>query len=113
MRSSVRILLVALLLAFAAGSVVNVAGAAPMAVKMALADDGAMDMADCEGCGPGNDDTTVICDMACVAPHFATISADTLSPPPLQAHPADNAGNSAVGHSGIPEPAPPRLPILI
>ena len=51
----VRILAVALLAVFAAGSVVHATSTTTMAVKMALGDGGTMDMADCTDCDAGGD----------------------------------------------------------
>lgn len=106
-----RILVVALLAAFATSSVVHVASATTISVKLALADGGAMDMADCEGCGSG-DTGGAPCDMVCIAPFVANVSAETAPAFPLSATAVTWVSRDFAGRTGPPDPYPPRTLIL-
>jgi hypothetical protein len=105
-----RILLVALLAVFAASGVVHAASATTMAVKMALADGDAMDMADCDGCGSGDagNKSGPPCDMVCIAPFVATVNAETALAFPMSATAVDWASRDFAGRTGPPDPYPPR-----
>lgn len=110
MQKFARILVIAVLAAFAAGSVVHVASATTMSVKMALSDTGAMDMADCEGCGSsgGDGDGGLTCDIVCLAPLLANLSPDGVLAVSPGASPTSPAFYDFVGRTGPPEPYPPR-----
>ena len=106
----VTIFVFAALTAFAGGSVANVTSATTMSLKMALADGGAMDMADCQGCGSDNegDDGGLGCDMLCVAPLLANLSPEGSVPAVTGISPSARAFYDLVGRTGPPEPYPPR-----
>ena len=106
----VRIFVFALLTAFAVGSVAHATSATAMSLKMALADGGAMDMADCQGCGSDNegDDGGLGCDMVCVAPLLANLSPEGSVPAVTGISPSARAFYDLVGRTGPPEPYPPR-----
>jgi hypothetical protein len=114
MSKLVRLLACALLAAFAAGSVVQAASATTMALKMAFAGSGAMDMAGdmagCEGCGSGDNagDGGLACQAACLAPLAAILSQETALAPLPGASPASSAVDDVVGRTAPPEPHPPR-----
>ena len=102
---------VVLLVVFAAGSVVHVASATTMSLKMALADGPAMDMADCEGCGTGGDgdESGMACDIVCIAPFTATLSQENPQGLRIVAEsPAPSGVRDVVGRTGPPDPYPPR-----
>ena len=75
-----RMILVLVLAVFAAGSVVQAAGASAMAVDMAMvevADMGAASMgsAECDACGDEDGAGTATCDLVCSAGSFAAVPA--------------------------------------
>lgn len=105
----VRILAVALLAIFAAGTVVHAAGAATMAIKMALAADGAMSMPDCAGCDADGDGDGPACNLVCTAPFVADLRPETTENVPAAVSTAEPTGiYDFVGRSGPPDPYPPR-----
>lgn len=106
--------MVALLAVFAASVVVHAASATTMAVKMALADGGAMDMADCDGCGSGDagDKSGPPCDMVCIAPFVATVNAEASPAFPMSATAVTWVSRDFAGRTGPPDPYPPRSLIL-
>lgn len=103
-----RLFAVALLATLAAGSIGHVAGATTMSVKMALADRGAMDMAECEGCGADDGASGSACDGVCVPPLVAEPVRDPVLAPRRAAANAMRAGDGPVGRTGPPELHPPR-----
>ena len=106
----VTIFVFAALTAFAGGSVANVTSATTMSLKMALADGGAMDMADCQGCGSDSGDNNggIDCDMVCVAPILANLNLEVSVPAVIGISPSASAFYDLVGRTGPPEPYPPR-----
>jgi len=106
----VRIFVFALLTAFAVGSVAHAASTTTMSIKMALADGGAMDMADCQGCGSDSDgdEGGLDCDLVCVAPVLANLSPEGGVPAVTGLTPSVRAFYNLVGRTGPPEPHPPR-----
>lgn len=110
MQKFARLLLFILLVAFAAGTVVQSASATTMSLKMALGDGSAMDMADCEGWGSDGDggDGGLICKMACVAPPVANLSQESALMVGAGASPTGSNVYHLVGPIGPPEPYPPR-----
>lgn len=110
MQRWVRILAVALLAAFSVGSVVHAASATTMSVTMALADHGAMDMADCDACCPGPDESgdCVACDAVCLAPLVANLGPGGALSISARVPLAGCAIPDFVGRTGQPEPFPPR-----
>lgn len=107
----VRILVVALLAVFAAGSVVHATGMTTMAVKMALADSGPMDMADCTGCDADDNggDGGLACDLVCTTSLVADLGTESPLSVPV---PVSTAGPKGaydfLGRTGPPDPYPPR-----
>lgn len=111
MSKFVRILVVAFLAVFAAGSVVHAASTTTMTVKMALADSGPMDMAECAACDPdgGVDEGGPICSLVCTAPFVADLgTGDILSGPVVVATATPKGVYDFVGRTSSPEPHPPR-----
>lgn len=107
----VRILVAALLAVFAVGSVVHATSTTTMAVKMALADGGPMDMADCTGCdAEGNgDDGGLTCDLVCNAPFVADLGTESTVSVPVAVSTVEPRGvYDFVGRTGPPDPHPPR-----
>ncbi|MCC4298169.1 hypothetical protein [Aurantimonas coralicida] len=69
-----RLIFVALLAAFAAGSVAHAAGSARMTADMVATDIAPMSMAGCETCGdPEVGDMGIACDFLCGSGSFAAI----------------------------------------
>lgn len=114
MQPLARILMIVLVAAFAAGSVAHAASATSIAVKMALAGAGGMNMTDCEWCGTDGDDDDAdgTCDLVCVTTLIATVGCDTVPQPPVMTHAAGESVCGFVGRTGPPEPYPPRTLIL-
>ncbi|ORE91769.1 hypothetical protein ATO13_19295 [Stappia sp. 22II-S9-Z10] len=111
MQSFVRILVVALLAVFAAGSVAHVASTTTMAIKMAFADTGAIDMADCTGCDADDDgdDGVLVCNLVCSAPFVADLRTESAVNMLAVVSMAEPTGLSDfVGRTGPPDPYPPR-----
>lgn len=111
MPSLVRILFVALLAVVAASSVVHAASTTTMAVKMALAEDGNMDMPDCTGCDADSDGAEggLVCDLVCTAPFVANLGINSAVNIPVAVSTAEPAGVcDFVGRTGVPDPYPPR-----
>lgn len=106
-----RILVVALLAVFAAGSVVHATVATTMIVNMTFADDGLMDMADCASCDTdeNGDESGLVCDFVCTAPFIAGLGpATALSLPAAVSRAASTGSYDFVGRTGPPDPYPPR-----
>jgi hypothetical protein len=78
-----------------------------MSITMALADGGAMDMADCDGRGAGDMSGTP-CDMACIAPFVANVGAEVAAASPLSVRTATWGPGDFSGRTGAPNPDPPR-----
>ena len=114
MQPFARIRMIVLLAAFAAGSVVHVASATSMAVKMALANAGNVDMGDCVGCGiDGDDDSSATCDIVCITSLVAKVGTDkALQLPPVVRNAIGDGVYHFAGRTGPPEPYPPRTLIL-
>ncbi|WP_372071403.1 hypothetical protein P7L75_23140 [Tistrella mobilis] len=110
MKRFTRILALTLLAVFAAGTVAHAAGATTMAVKMALAAAGAMDMGDCEGCGSGGDDgkSGATCDIICISPFAGTLNVEGSFLLPIATAPSAFGRYDFVGCTGPPDPYPPR-----
>lgn len=111
MPSLARILFVALLAVFVAGSVANAASTTTMAVKMALAETGTMDMAACTDCDADGDadDDTLLCDLVCTAPFVADLGNESAVGNPFALLHAQPIGvYDFVGRTGPPDPYPPR-----
>lgn len=101
-----------LLAAFALSTVSHAASATAMSVKMAVGD--ATTMADCEGCGSneGDDTSSTSCDVACVTPLVAMMSAEKQLLSSSAQKSADGRNYSFFGRTGPPDPHPPQSFIL-
>ncbi|RCK45986.1 hypothetical protein TH25_17325 [Thalassospira profundimaris] len=112
MSKLVRILVIVLLAAFAAGTVAHAASATSMTVKMSLADMNDGNVEDCPSCS-GDQGTVPVCDQVCV-PSLVAAPVGTALALPLFAYDfaAAPMGDSA-SLSGPPDPYPPRTNILI
>ena len=71
-----RLILVAVLAAFAVSPVAHAAASAGMAADMVASDAATMDMADCDACDvPGSGAMGIACDFVCGAGSFAAVLA--------------------------------------
>jgi len=101
-----RMLAVALVALFAAGTIAHAAGITTMTVKMSLADAGGSP-ADCQGCS-GNDGKAPLCEQVCVTPLVAVPPAALAAQPAGTCELAPVRLDAPAGRSGPPDPAPPR-----
>ena len=106
-----RLILVAVLAAFAVGSVAQAAGSAGMAAEMVASGTAAMDMADCNPCDdPEAGGMGLTCGFVCGAGSFSAVLApqtDKFAPETgALFHPA--IANDYRGLSGPPAQQPPR-----
>jgi len=106
----VRTIAVIVLTQFALVSVAQAIGASAMSVTMALANAGAMDIADCDGCDPaaGDANSAASCEFVCTAPLLACINQMGALAVPLTSGFALPAMSAHRGLTGPPEPSPPR-----
>ncbi len=111
MRYCARILLIVLLAAFAAGTILESAAAAAMAAQMTLAKSGTMDGSGCDGC-TDNGRNMPDCDFVCVAPVFAMSNAPGTPQPVAEVTAADAMVPGVAGRTGPPDPFPPRIIVL-
>jgi hypothetical protein len=108
MKTPVRLLLIGVILALAAGNAVHAADSSGMNANMAAMTDGMAP--DCNGCGGEDDNGTVekACTDVCVTPAVAVLPAATT----IAARDSDDAGfhviGLIVGPSGPPDPYPPK-----
>ncbi|HEX9743360.1 MAG TPA: hypothetical protein VGA17_11300 [Nitrospiraceae bacterium] len=113
MMSLARILMIALIAAFAAATVVHMATSSSMAFQTAMADSDGMGPDGCNGCLPnGGDDTATACDTVCAPPFMATIAVGTYLAAAVPTTLVPNLTDVEVGHLGPPEPYPPRSFVL-
>lgn len=116
MRQIVRALLVALILAFAAGTVVQASRA--VAMDMAMAGMSAtMSMQGCDDCNGGETDhpgdSMASCFAMCIAPAFALPPQyEASAPAGLLALPVGFGTPVLAGRTGSPDPYPPRTIVL-
>jgi hypothetical protein len=108
MKAFVRIVTVALLLAFAAGTIAHASSATFMSVKMALVDPGDMGKADCDQCG----DNTASCNNLCVTPLVAMVDHDETFQPLARGKSRGIVVRGIVDRTGPPDPYPPKKLIL-
>jgi hypothetical protein len=107
-----RILAIVLLAVFAAATVAQGAYATSMSLAMSPAAMIGGDMGDCDACPPDDRDKAPVCGQACLAP-FVAIPAPvgvelSFAAAEIQASPLEEL----VGHTGAPDPSPPRTIIL-
>lgn len=110
MATLVRALLIALVAAFAVGTVAHSASVTVMDVEMALSS-ADMGMSDCQGC-PDADGQTPSCDSICVTPVMAVLPSIRAGLPPATSCTVCFEVRSVAGHTGPPDPYPPRSIIL-
>lgn len=107
----VQILVVTLIAILATGSVIHAASTSTMAVKMTLADNGTMNVANCTNCNAdGNGiEGGPSCDIACLIPLVADLGTRQIPNTPVAiSSPAPNGGYDFVDRTAQPEPHPPR-----
>lgn len=107
----VRVLMIMMLAAFAAGTVVHTANAATMSAKMTLAVIDGAGMGDCQDCPNGNDDMQP-CDNVCVSPVLAVVPSGQPGLPSVEMTTESPVLQGATGRTGLPEPYPPRTTTL-
>lgn len=107
----VRILMIIVLAAFAAGTVVHAANAAAMGAKMTLAAIDGADMGDCQDCADGTGDMPS-CGNACVSPILAVVPSGQPSLQGAETTTENPILQSVIGRTGPPDPYPPRTTIL-
>ena len=75
MRKLGSLIVIVFLAVFAASTIVHAESANAMALDMAMSEDGATSMADCQGCiaDEGGNAGVVACDLACTAPIVGTL----------------------------------------
>lgn len=105
----IRMLTIALLVVFAAGTVANAAGATSMSLQMSAIEMGAM--GDCQGC-PSDDGKSLACEQACMVPLIAIAPVAGIELPAAQTEVAVSPVKESAGHTGPPQPYPPRTIIL-
>lgn len=111
MKFFARLLLVAVLAAFAASSVAYAAGSAEMAAAMIASDDAAMDMSECDPCvDSGAGEMGVACSFVCGAGGFAAMLAPQTQG--IVQAPRETLGPAVThnfrGRTGPPAKQPPR-----
>ena len=111
MASCIRIFMIVMLAAFAAGTVVHTANAATMSAKMTLAVVYCAGTGDCQDCSGGNDNNPK-CDNACVSPILAVVPSGQPSLPGAETITESPVLQSVIGRTGPPDPYPPRSIIL-
>jgi len=107
----VRIFMIMMLAAFAAGTVLHAANAATMSAKMTLAAIDGADMGDYQDCSDGNDNIPP-CDNVCISPILAVVPSGQPSLPGAETTTESPVLQSVIGRTGPPDPYPPRSIIL-
>ena len=102
-----RILAIVLLTVFAAGTIVHGASATSMSLAMSHDMMAGGDMGDCDPC-PSDDGKASLCGQVCLAPFAAIPAAVGIEFPLGAAEIAASPLKEIVGHTGQPEPSPPR-----
>jgi len=104
-----RILMLAMLVVFATGSVVNAVAASAMDLKMVLIDADGAGMTDCPDCESGSDgDMPKACDSSCLQPLLATLDDEVTVRLPKLREGEVLAAPRPSSLSGPPDPYPPR-----
>ncbi|AMN56390.1 hypothetical protein ACP90_27780 (plasmid) [Labrenzia sp. CP4] len=103
----VRIFMIVLLAAFAAGTVAHAAGSAKMTMKMAFVLGDGTDIGDCKDC---LDDKNAAqqCDNVCISPILAVEPLGQFNIHGSQTTAESPVLQSVTGRTGLPEPYPPR-----
>lgn len=107
----VRIFMILVLAAFAAGTVVHAANAATMSAKMTLAAIDGAGMGGCQDCPDGSDKLPP-CDNVCMSPILAVVPSGQPSLPVAETTTESLVFQSEIGRTGPPDPYPPRSIIL-
>lgn len=102
-----RIFAIVLLAVFAAGTVAHAANATSMSLAMSSAAMADGDMSDCDACPP-EDGKAPLCGQACLAPFVAIPAAAGVELSLVVAETAASPLKEMVGHTGPPDPSPPR-----
>lgn len=103
-----RILAIGLLAVFAAGTIVYGASATSMSVAMPHDAMAGGDMGNCDGCPPGGDGKVPLCSQPCLVPFAALPVAVGVELSIVAAETATAPLKKMVGHTGPPDPFPPR-----
>lgn len=106
-----RILTVALLAVYLAGSVAYAASGSAMTAAMAMSDASGMNSTDCEGCG-ADGGAMPFCDAVCSSGFTALIGDHAVHSSPVMAEDFATNARNIFGRSGPPDPSPPRSIIL-
>jgi hypothetical protein len=107
-----RVLAIVLLAVFAAGTIAHAANVTAMALAMSPAAMTGGDMNDCDACPPRDDGKAQICGAACLVPFAAIPAAVGIELASVAAEIAALPLQELVGHTGPPDPSPPRTIIL-
>ncbi len=107
----VRIFMIMVLTAFAAGMVMHAANAATMSAKMTLAMIDGADMGDCQDC-PDDNDGMPPCDNVCMSPILAVVPSGQPGLPEAETTTESLVLQGVTGRTGPPDPYPPRSTIL-
>lgn len=107
----VRIFMILVFAAFAAGTVVHAANAATMSAKMTLAAIDGAGMGGCQDCPDGSDKLPP-CDNVCMSPILAVVPSGQPSLPVAETTTESLVFQSEIGRTGPPDPYPPRSIIL-
>lgn len=111
MANYVRIFMIVMLAAFAAGTVTHAASAVSMTMKMTLAAIDGADMGDCKDC-PGGKGDVQPCDKACLSPILGVVPSGQPSLPDAETTTESLVLQNVAGRTGPPDPYPPRSIIL-
>lgn len=111
MATYVRIFMIVVLAAFAAGTITHAVNAATMSTKMTLAAIDGADMGDCQDC-PGGKGDVQPCDYACLSPILGVVPSGQPSLPGAETTTESLVLQSVAGRTGPPDPYPPRSIIL-
>lgn len=105
-----RLLLLAFLAVFSAGSVLHAGGAASMTIEMATAESMDAGMADCQACGDQDGESMLACDLHCASAAHAAIQAsgEAEKEPVLAQTVAWPVDVRLFGHGSPPPGRPPR-----
>lgn len=112
MRKFAPLFVIAFLAVFATSGIVHAVSANAMALDMAMSEDGATSMADCQRCiaGEGGNAGVAACDLACSAPIVGTLgdSGGLVHVVLLSRLERLSAGNLPLGLRSPPDLLPPR-----
>lgn len=108
-----RLLIVALLAVFSAGSAVHAGGATSMTIAMAVAESSDAGMADCEACGVRDGSAMAACDLQCASAAHAAVPASAVAGMvPVLAQTVTWPADTRLTGLGSPPPGHPPRHIL-